>query len=96
MTSYYSFTNLHFLYEKHQEDLHNLANNMGTIVHGNRDDKIFTPVTDRAKVGFFDKEAYRFQLIPTVSPNCQVHLPTLISPKNNETAFSQVGKHICG
>ena len=53
-------------HDQHQEDLHNLANDMDVIVHG-KSKSIFTPVTDRAKVEFFDKEAYRLENISVIN-----------------------------
>ena len=54
--------------EQHLEDLHNIQNNLSIVKHDDgTDDVIFKPVSDRADIEFFDKEAYKVENISVIN-----------------------------
>ena len=54
--------------EQHQEDLHNIQNNQSIVVHDDgTDHSIFKPISDRADIEFFDKEAYKLENLSVIN-----------------------------
>ena len=54
--------------EQHQEDLHNIQNNLSIVKHDDgTEDVIFKPVSDRADIQFFDKDAYKEENLSVIN-----------------------------
>ncbi len=54
--------------EQHQEDLHNIQNNLSIVKHDDgTENVIFKPVSDRADIQFFDKDAYKEENLSVIN-----------------------------